>query len=158
MGIKEERTSMTSFPLTGLDQNYRSARRFFMSLSFLRGNSKLWLTRHRGETKGDIGWHEFCEALAHLPSWHPPPGDQGHLGNNVSRMGTMLDWLWSLGLCFTSGLPSHDFCRTFREEISWRNFTQVQNGPVSRGLVPKNKETAIFYLTLTRMKNYLNVP
>lgn len=50
------------------------------------------------------------------------------------------------------------FHRSCGGEAGWKNFTQPWNDPSSRGLDPKNKETAIFYLTLTRMKNHLNVP
>lgn len=112
---------------------------------FSAGNveGKLWLTRHPGESKGETGWHDFCEALPHLPFITSPTWGSGPFGEQCQQ-DDMPDWLWSRRLCSRSRLLWHDFCRTLRDEVSWGNFTQFQNGPVSRGLDPKNKETVVF--------------
>lgn len=71
-------------PLPGLDQNCTRAGSFYISLSFSTGNleGELWLTRHPGESNADV---TVVRPSLASPSSHPPPEDQGHLGNDVSR-------------------------------------------------------------------------
>lgn len=145
---------ITSSPLLGSERTillFRGSVQRFPISFFPTGNleGKMQLTNRLGETEAETGCQDFGR-----PPWPPPaplPDPESRLfGEQWQQEHTQAGrghWHLALGQAL-----ERDFCRSLGGDVSWRNFTQVRNDPVSRGLDPKNKEAAIFYLTLTEWK------
>lgn len=116
-----------SWPLLGLENILLVSRSAWESQFLLTGNleGKLKQTRR-------LGQHRKGPWLTELPFLPSPTLASRPFGEQSA--GTQAGQAVVTGTFFRSG---PDFCRTLGGEVSWRNCTQVRNGPVSRGRIQK---------------------